>query len=252
MSAPLAFAFIPARFASSRFPGKPLAPILGKPMLQHVFERCRESGVFQEIYVATDDERIAWAARRFGAKTLMTSEHCMTGTDRVAEALQYISCPPQAWVVNVQGDEPALHPGALRRLMENVEPGFEMATLIRPLRPEETLNPNVVKVAISLQGRALYFSRSLIPCARSETIPPPQRWAHIGLYAYRPTALQNMARHPPTPLEQTEALEQLRALEMGLPLLCIPCAYSSVAVDTPEDVPLAEAALKNLCPSLTS
>jgi len=243
MTTPPAIAFIPARFASVRFPGKPLAPILGKPMLQHVFERCQESGVFEEIYIATDHPRIAQAAARFGAKALITSENCRTGSERIAEALQHISCPPQALLVNVQGDEPAVHPGALRQLVENFEWGMEMATLIRPLKPEEASNPHVVKVVASLQGRALYFSRALIPCARQEVA---QRWAHIGLYAYRPEALLDMARHPPTPLEQTESLEQLRALEMGMSLLCIPCTYSSVAVDVPEDIPLAEAALRAL------
>jgi len=213
-------------------------------MVQHVVERCQASGVFQEVYVVTDDERIAQAARQCGAKALMTSEHCLTGSDRIAQALQQIACPAQALLVNVQGDEPALPPGALRQLVEAFEPGFDMATLVRPLKAEEALSPHVVKVAISLQGRALYFSRALIPFARSEAVPAPPRWAHMGLYAYRPEALLRMAGHPPTPLEQSEALEQLRALEMGLSLQCIPCAYSSVAVDIPEDVPLAEAALR--------
>jgi len=215
-------------------------------MVQHVFERCQESGVFQEIYIATEDERIAEAALGFGAQVLMTSKNCMTGTDRIAEALQQMVCPPQAWVVNVQGDEPAVPPKALRQLVEHVEPGFEMATLIRPLRPEEAQNPNVVKVAVAQGGRALYFSRALIPFARLEAAPAPSRWAHIGLYAYRQEALLRMARHPPSPLEQTEALEQLRALEMGMSLQCIPCTYSSVAVDVPQDVPLAEAALRKI------
>jgi len=246
MNAPSAIAIIPARFASTRFPGKPLAPLLGKPMVQHVFERCQESGVFQEIYVATEDERIAQAACQAGAKALFTSPNCTTGTERVAEALQQISYAAHTWVVNVQGDEPALPPGALKKLVENLDANVEMATLVRPLKPEEANNPNVVKVAVSFQGRALYFSRSLIPYARSQATPPLQGFAHIGLYAYRPTALLTMARHQPTPLEQTEALEQLRALEMGMSLLCIPCTYSSVAVDVPEDLSLAEAALKTL------
>ena len=213
-------------------------------MVQHVVERCRESGAFQEIYVATDSPRIAEAASQVGAKALMTSENCATGTDRLAEALQHMACPPQAVLVNVQGDEPALHPQALRQLVENFRPDLDMATLVRPLKAEEAQNPNVVKVALSMQGRALYFSRALIPHARTQT--PPQRWAHIGLYAYSPAALLRMAGHPPSPLELAESLEQLRALEMGLSVLCIPCQYASVAVDTPEDVPLVEAALKTL------
>ncbi|MCL2179356.1 MAG: 3-deoxy-manno-octulosonate cytidylyltransferase [Proteobacteria bacterium] len=245
MRLPPAIALIPARFASSRFPGKPLTPLLGKPMLQHVFERCQESGAFSAVYVATEDERIVCAAKHFGAKAILTSPDCRTGTERIAQALSSIPCPKEALVVNVQGDEPAVPPGALRQLVQLFDPSFEFATLVRPLQPEEASNPNVVKVAFSPQGRALYFSRSLIPFARSP-LPLYPYWAHMGLYAYCQTALLRMAQHPPTPLEQTEMLEQLRALEMGMSCLCLPCHYVSVSVDTPEDVLPAETALKNL------
>jgi len=215
-------------------------------MLQHVFQRCQESGAFEEIFVATEDERIAQAARHFGAKAIMTSADCTTGTERIAQALTHIACPKETLVVNVQGDEPAMPPAALRCLVQNFRPEWEMATLVRPLKPEENNNPNVVKVALSLDGRALYFSRAPIPYARAAANPPLQRWAHMGLYAYSPSALCLMAQHPPSPLEQTEMLEQLRALEMGFSCFCLPGDFSSVAVDTPEDVPLAEAALQNL------
>ncbi|MCL2011874.1 MAG: 3-deoxy-manno-octulosonate cytidylyltransferase [Cystobacterineae bacterium] len=245
MPMPPAIAIIPARFASRRFPGKPLALLLGKPMLQHVFQRCQESGIFQEVYIATEDQRIAQAAAQFGAKTLITSASCLTGTERIAQALEQIPCSRQTLLVNVQGDEPALPPEALRHLVQHFEEGFHMATLVRPLQAEEATNPNVVKVAFSSRGRALYFSRALIPYAQPPA-PPPQRWAHMGLYAYRKAALLRMAQHPPSLLEQSEALEQLRALEMGLSLLCIPCAFSSVAVDSPDDLPRAEMALQHL------
>jgi len=231
-------AVIPARFASVRFPGKPLARLAGKPMVQHVWERCRDSGAFCRVIVATDDERIADAAQRFGAEARMTSPACASGTDRVAEVARAL---PQIhrWV-NVQGDEPLVSPQALVTLSRQLaEPQVEMATLIRPLDEAERGNPNVVKVVLSARGTALYFSRSDIPHARDPR-GPVTRYAHLGLYGYTRETLLRLAGLAPTPLEKAESLEQLRALEHGIAIHCHLTAYRGHGVDTPEDLQRAE------------
>jgi 3-deoxy-manno-octulosonate cytidylyltransferase (CMP-KDO synthetase) len=231
-------AVIPARYQSTRFPGKPLALLGGKPMIQHVRERCLQSGAFERVLVATDDERIADAVRGFGGEVVLTSPDCPSGTDRVAEVARQLG--DAEVLINVQGDEPLISPDALRELAGAfADPSVEMATLIRPLAAEERSNPNVVKVVLSLNGDALYFSRADIPFDREGAGGAP-RWAHLGLYGYRRAVLLRLAGLSPSPLERMESLEQLRALEHGIRIRCRFTSHVSVGVDTPEDLVAAE------------
>lgn len=240
-SAPRPVAVIPARYASSRFPGKPLAVLDGKPMIQHVWERCVESAAFSEVLVATDDVRIAEAVKGFGGNAVMTSPQCASGTDRVAEVA--IARPASSAFVNVQGDEPLIQPEALRTLAAALDsPEVNMATLVRPLDESERANPNVVKVVLTRRFNALYFSRADIPFVREGGSAPP-RYAHIGLYAYRRDTLLELARLRPSPLEEAEKLEQLRALENGFRIRCVVTSYRSLGVDTPDDLQRAQAML---------
>ncbi|MBI4892517.1 MAG: 3-deoxy-manno-octulosonate cytidylyltransferase [Acidobacteria bacterium] len=224
---------IPARFASSRFPGKPLASLAGKPMIQHVWERACESKLLARTVVATDDERIAAAARGFGAEVAMTRDDHPSGTDRVAEAAARTDAEV---VVNIQGDEPMIDPAAIDlailTLLDDAKCG--MATLKKRLScPEEIANPNVVKVVTAGDGRALYFSRSPIPSNRGgEAV----YWKHIGLYVYRRDLLLSYSSLPVGPLEQAEKLEQLRALENGIAIRVAETTYETIGVDTPEDL----------------
>jgi len=230
-------AVIPARYASTRFPGKPLALLGGKPMIQHVYERVRLTGGLDRVLVATDDERIADAVRAFGGEVVMTGE-CRTGTDRVCEATRDLAADV---VLNVQGDEPLIEPACLESLLACfADPAVRMATLRRRLDPEEASNPNVVKVVCDLAGDALYFSRSLVPFPRAESGPA---FAHVGVYAYRLDFLRQVAALPSTPLERAESLEQLRVLEHGYRIRAVETSYRSVGVDTPEDLARAEQAL---------
>jgi 3-deoxy-manno-octulosonate cytidylyltransferase (CMP-KDO synthetase) len=242
MSPPRAVAVIPARFASTRFPGKPLALIAGRPMIEHVWRRCQESRVFSEVLVATDDTRIQETVERFGGRAVMTSPACATGTDRVAEVAR--QRPDVDVWVNVQGDEPLLDPVALQVLAGLFDDAaVRMGTLVRPLAEDEAANPNVVKAVLALNGEALYFSRGLVPHAR-DAGTSVKRWAHIGLYGYRRDVLLQLATLPPTPLEETEKLEQLRALEHGIRIRCGQVAWKTVAVDVPEDVEKVHAVLR--------
>jgi 3-deoxy-manno-octulosonate cytidylyltransferase (CMP-KDO synthetase) len=226
------FAVIPARYASTRFPGKPLALLAGKPMIHHVWDRCREAGCFDAVIVATDDERIAAVARGFQAEVAMTSAGHVSGTDRVAE----VALKREADVfVNVQGDEPMVPPEALRTLARAFDdPAVEMATLVRALRDDERENPNVVKAVKDAAGWALAFSRQ----------PMPNAWGHVGLYGYRRTTLLRLATLPPTDDERAERLEQLRALGHGIGIFCGETPFAGQAVDVPEDVPRVEALLR--------
>jgi 3-deoxy-manno-octulosonate cytidylyltransferase (CMP-KDO synthetase) len=236
-------AIIPARWASTRFPGKPLALLAGRPLVVHVLEACRGSGAFSEVRVATDDDRIARAVTQAGGAVERTLAHHPSGTDRVAEVAARL--PPDVDVVlNVQGDEPLVHPDALRALAAAFgDRTVEMATLVRPLRPEERSSRHVVKVVVDLRSDALYFSRADVPFSRDEAVV--ERWAHQGLYGYRRETLLRLAALPPTPLEQAESLEQLRALEHGIRIRCVRTTHLGIGVDTPDDLARAEALLRS-------
>jgi 3-deoxy-manno-octulosonate cytidylyltransferase (CMP-KDO synthetase) len=233
-------AIIPARWGSTRFPGKPLAQLAGRALILHVLDACTESGAFSDVRVATDDERIAAAVLNAGGRVERTGAH-PSGTDRVAEVATRL--PPQVEVViNVQGDEPLVHPESLRALASAfLDPAVEMATMVRALQPEERASPHVVKAVLDLRSDALYFTRADVPFAREATAA--ERWAHQGLYGYRRATLLRLASLPPTPLEQAESLEQLRALEHGIRIRCVVSPHPSLGVDTPEDLARAETLL---------
>jgi 3-deoxy-manno-octulosonate cytidylyltransferase (CMP-KDO synthetase) len=240
-------AVIPSRYASTRFPGKPLAMLLGKPMIQHVVDRCHEARCFSKVVVATDDQRIADAVRGFGGEVLLTSPTCASGTDRVAEVARALNAGDDTVFVNVQGDEPAVHPHSLVTLAHAFEDArVQMATLVRPLAEEERANPNVVKAVLDENSNALYFSRADLPYQRDAKSHPMLRWAHLGLYGYRAPVLSRLASLTPTALELTESLEQLRALGHGIAIACRVTAHVAHAVDRPEDLPGAEAALRRV------
>jgi 3-deoxy-manno-octulosonate cytidylyltransferase (CMP-KDO synthetase) len=244
MTAPRTVAVIPARYASTRFPGKPLALIAGRPMVEHVWKRCQEASTFDEVLVATDDVRIQETVARFGGTAVMTSPDCATGTDRVAEVAR--ARPDVEVWVNVQGDEPLVDPASLRVLAGLfADPAVQMGTLVRPLEAAEADSPHVVKAVLALNGDALYFSRSTVPFIREPAeAGAVRRWAHLGLYGYRRETLRRLAGLSATPLEQAEKLEQLRALEHGLRIRCGQVAGRSVAVDVPEDVARVEAVMR--------
>jgi len=227
---------IPARYQSSRFPGKPLALLAGKPMIAHVIDRAHEAAL-GAIVVATDDQRIAEVATAAGAEARMTSEEHSSGTERLAEALRDDPCDV---VVNLQGDEPLIDPAALRAVVEPFasDATLTMATLARPAVDNEIDNPNVVKVVSNAKGHALYFSRATIPYARHATAR--KVWAHVGLYAYRKPFLLVYPTLSHCESEQCEALEQLRVLHHGYPIAVVQGDYSAFGVDTPEDMRQAE------------
>ena len=227
-------AVIPARWASTRFPGKPLAILRGKPMIEHVWERVRRTRGLARTLVATDDLRIAEAVKGFGGEAVMTGE-CRTGTDRVCEAVRNVAADV---VLNVQGDEPLIEPACLEALLATFgEAAVQMATLKRALLPEEAANPNVVKVVCDGRGDALYFSRAAIPFARH---PPTGSFAHVGVYAYRKAFLEKLSALDETPLERAAGLEQLRVLESGFAIRMVETGFRSLGVDTPEDLARAE------------
>ncbi len=225
---------IPARYGASRFPGKPLALLAGKPLVCHVVERAMRAGGIDLVAVATDDERIARAAESCGARAVMTGD-ARTGTDRVAEAARRLDPRPEV-VVNLQGDEPLIEAGAIEALVAVMDdPAVEMATLARPLGEGELDRPQVVKVVCAANGDALYFSRAPIPHRRAGGASPLAR-AHVGIYAFREPFLQTFAALEPGRLEQEEALEQLRALERGHRIRVVETRYGGFGVDTPEDL----------------
>ncbi|MFM8641504.1 MAG: 3-deoxy-manno-octulosonate cytidylyltransferase [Phycisphaerales bacterium] len=229
-----AAAVIPARMASTRFPGKPLADLTGKPMIVHVLERvarCRSVG---RILVATDDARIADAVRAAGFEARMTDPAHPNGTSRVAEVARTLQ---EELIVNVQGDEPQIEPALVDRTVEALaaRPDMPMATLVSPFAPgEDPANPNIVKCVTAVDGRALYFSRSLVPFDRDRAPGAAAPRKHVGLYAYRRAFLEVFVGLAPTPLERTESLEQLRALEHGHPILCAEGEAHFTGIDTPE------------------
>jgi 3-deoxy-manno-octulosonate cytidylyltransferase (CMP-KDO synthetase) len=228
-------AVIPARFASTRFPGKALADIDGRPMIEHVYRRAAASPVLSRVIVATDDLRIATTVTGFGGNVRLTRADHASGTDRLAEVAVTLDCDV---IVNVQGDEPLLDPRAIAELVKPfADPSILMTTLYRRIdNPRELANPNVVKVVLDRGGFALYFSRAAIPHARDPRGGWPPLYKHIGVYAYRRNALLVLASLEPTPLERAESLEQLRALEHGIRIKAVETAYDSIGVDTPEDL----------------
>jgi 3-deoxy-manno-octulosonate cytidylyltransferase (CMP-KDO synthetase) len=242
-------AVIPARYASTRFPGKPLVDILGKPMIQWVYERTIESSRVDRVVVATDDERICQAVKAFGGEVQMTSSDHPTGTDRLAEVAQRLDTDI---VVNVQGDEPLIDPRMIDLAVAPLvrDASIPMGTLMTPIRSmEDFLNPNVVKVVVDAQGFALYFSRAPIPHPRdhgqslSECFNEFKVYKHIGLYVYRKSFLLDYPKMPATPLENTEKLEQLRALESGYRIRVVETDLVCQGVDTPADLELVRSLL---------
>lgn len=242
---------IPARFAASRFPGKPLHLIAGKPLVQRVIERCQLAKSLREVIVATDDGRIAEVARKFCRVEMTRADH-PSGSDRIAEVAA--RCPCDA-VVNIQGDEPLIDPAVID-VVATALVGAEMSTAATPIKNvEEYDNPNVVKVVTSVAGRALYFSRRTIPFLRDYAGQPVAAQLaafpilkHLGIYGYRRDALLRLVKFPQSPLEQAERLEQLRALENGIPIAVVRVDYDSVGVDVPADAERVERLLANsLC-----
>jgi 3-deoxy-manno-octulosonate cytidylyltransferase (CMP-KDO synthetase) len=234
---------IPARYASTRFPGKPLHVIAGKPLVQHVWERCSRCRNVSRIVIATDDDRIAGAARAFGAEVCLTSPDHPSGTDRIAEAAR--SLPDATHLVNVQGDEPLVDPNLVDELAARMaaNPDIGMITAVHAISDPALLDdPNVVKCVISREGRALYFSRSRIPFPRGSH-PEAKWWRHMGIYGFSRAFLEQFVSWPPSPLEVTESLEQLRALENGAPVHVVVTEHDSPGIDTPEQARDLEAIL---------
>jgi 3-deoxy-manno-octulosonate cytidylyltransferase (CMP-KDO synthetase) len=228
---------IPARFASTRFPGKPVAILAGKPLIQHVWERASQSKYLSRLVVATDDDRIALAARSFGAQVAMTRSDHASGTDRAAEVADSTDANI---IVNIQGDEPLIDPDAIDAALLTLldDPNCQMASLKRRITDDREINnPNVVKVVTASSGDALYFSRSPIPFQRGQ---PAGYFKHIGLYVYRRDLLLSYSSLPVGPLEKAECLEQLRALENGIPIRVAETSYDTIGVDTPEDLAAVE------------
>jgi 3-deoxy-manno-octulosonate cytidylyltransferase (CMP-KDO synthetase) len=266
---------IPARFASTRFPGKPLALIAGKPLIQHVVEQCEKAKSLSEIIVATDDTRIWEVAQNFCRVEMTRPEH-PSGSDRIAEVVERISCDA---IVNIQGDEPLIEPGVIDAVANALAQNEMSTAATRIKNPAELENPNVVKVVVNAAGRALYFSRRTIPYLREgsarasravESAPlstlsvdeastvtrearvlPDSLAAfpflkHLGIYGFRRETLLRLVKFPVSPLENAEKLEQLRALENGIQIAVVKVNYDSIGVDAPEDVARAEEILKKL------
>jgi len=231
---------IPARYASTRFEGKALADLCGKPMIQHVYERSKQASSLDDVIVATDDERIFNVVKDFGGKVAMTSKSHPSGTDRIAEVARSLDAEI---VVNIQGDEPLIQPAMIDEVVAPfmTEPSIVVCTLKRKIDSEvEYKNPNVVKVVTDDDGFALYFSRSPLPCVKSgEWTPDLRAYLHVGLYAYRKQFLLRYIQMPPSFLEQTEGLEQLRILENGYRIKVVETNHVSIGVDTIEDLHIA-------------
>lgn len=239
---------IPARFASTRFPGKPLVSIAGQTMIERVYKQALKTKYANEVIVATDDARIAAEVTRFGGTVIMTRDDHPTGTDRLAEVAS--KRPDIDIIVNVQGDEPIIDPSTIDRAVQPLiaDAALDMSTIAAPItNPEEIESNSIVKVVRDREGNALYFSRFPIPFHRDPDAQSKQSYfAHIGLYVYRRDILLKLASLSPTPLEQAEALEQLRALENGIRIRVVDVEKRSPAVDRPEDVEVVENALKAL------
>lgn len=235
-------AVIPARFGSTRFPGKVLANLQGRPIIQWVYERASKSKA-DEVLIATDDSKVAAVAESFGAKVVMTSPSHPSGTDRIREAVKASDADV---VINVQGDEPLIPPEMIDRLIDRMldDKNLEMATVaVREERKNIANNPNIVKVVLDKNGYALYFSRSMIPFLR-EGGKDMDVYRHWGIYAYRRDVLEKFVTLPEGNLEQCEKLEQLRAMENGIRIYVLLSDFQSIGIDTPEDLELAEKTVK--------
>ncbi|MDJ0781007.1 MAG: 3-deoxy-manno-octulosonate cytidylyltransferase [Desulfosarcinaceae bacterium] len=235
---PTCIGVIPARFASSRFPGKPLADILGKPMFWHVYSRACRCGSLAKVVLATDDERIRRAAESLNVPVVMTRSDHPSGTDRVLEAARLLGLAdaPETVVVNIQGDEPALAPEMLAELVAPFgDPAVMTTTLAHAITPAECERTDQVKVVRSISGRALYFSRAAVPFRQAATTTPPYL-GHIGIYAFRFHRLVQFAGLGPSPLEAAEKLEQLRLLENDMAIHVVVTRHRSIGVDRPEDL----------------
>ena len=234
-------AVIPARFASTRFPGKPLVDIQGKPMVQHVYEKAQSLGTFSKVIVATDDVRIEIVVNDFGGLAMITSEDHQSGTDRCGEVISKLKESFDV-VVNIQGDEPFIHIEQLEQLISLFKnPNTQIATLKKQLdNIEDVQNVNVVKVVSDNDKRALYFSRSPIPFARGEEtkewLGKHNYYKHIGLYGYRYAVLKELVNLPTSSLESCESLEQLRWLQNGFSIFIAETKHESIGIDTPEDL----------------
>lgn len=235
---------IPARYASTRLPGKPLADIAGKPMIQRVYEQVSKAKNPALVIVATDDQRVFDKVESFGGTALMTQPNHPTGTDRLAEVASHHQDIDV--IINVQGDEPLIDADVIDQLAELFleDADLQMATVASPLLEEEYDEPSAVKVICNKRGDAMYFSRSLIPYPRHAFINPPMK--HVGIYAYRRQFLLDYAKMDPTPAEETESLEQLRALENGYAIRVIKTDKRFVGVDTPEDLERVNAIFSTL------
>lgn len=236
---------IPARWQSSRFPGKPLHLLAGKPLVRHVWERCRRSKEASLVIIATDDMRIAEACFDFGAEVSITSPRHTTGTDRIAEVARRLRGYKN--IINVQGDEPLIEAGLIDRLITSLkERKIQMVTAACPFRRAiDATSPNNVKVVTDLQGNALYFSRSPIPYDRDHVSTNPFL-LHLGIYGYKKEFLLQYVRWKPTSCENLEKLEQLRALEHGISIRVLKCRSQGIGVDTPEDARKVERMLKRI------
>lgn len=235
-----AYAIIPARYASTRFPAKPLAEIGGKPLFWHVYMRAAQANVFENVWLATDDERIEEKAASLGVPFVHTKKEHQSGTDRVREAVNILNLSKDAVIANIQGDEPFIRREMLEKLLEPFQAAdCESSTLGVALDEEKDkdriLSSNQVKIALAQNGEALYFSRSPIPFARDEVRKAPYI-GHVGVYAFKRVILEKMAELPPSPLEQTEKLEQLRLLENGIRMQVRLISEAPHGVDTPEDL----------------
>ena len=233
MPADRIFGAIPARYASVRLPGKPLRSLAGRPMIEHVYRRCRQAPSLSRVVVLTDDQRVADAVEGFGGECEMTPEDCASGTDRIAHAARHWDATA---IINIQGDEPLIDPLAIEKVARHLcdHASEAMVTLAFPASEKDFADPNVVKVVRDRNGYALYFSRAAIPFARRADAA--ERLAHVGIYGYRKDVLLRLAGLEPTPLESSEALEQLRALENGIPIRVLEVEGSEPGVDTPEDL----------------
>lgn len=239
---------IPARWGSTRFPGKLLHPIAGKPVLEHVWRRCIKAKLIKAVVIATDDKRIEVIAKKFGAEVMMTSKRHQSGTDRIAEVARLLEkkSEPSRFThfINVQGDEPLIDPKLIDRLARTMikDPKIEMITVATPMKEGDS-DTNIVKVVLNHRNDALYFSRSMIPYHRDKHDPASavMPLLHLGIYGFRADILQQFVRFRPSPLECCEKLEQLRALEHGISIRVLTTTHKALGVDTPEDAERMEA-----------